>query len=207
MKFNDTLAICMCVGLVTSVSPTIGAELADFTSLFDGKTLNGWEVKPAEQKKQWWVEHGKIFAEIDKGKGSNLWTERTYRDYELQLDFKTFSKDYDTGVFLRGDGHQVQIGISGSLKVDMTACIYAPADKKGGYPGKTDKVTAVNKVGEWNTLRIVLTGKRIRTWLNGEPMVDYESVAIKDAGPIGLQLHPNRTMKVAFRNIQVRELK
>ncbi len=41
--------------------------------------------------------------------------------------------------------------------------------------------------------------------LNGKTMVDYEGIAIKDKGPIGLQLHGGRHMKVAFRNIQVRE--
>ncbi len=178
-----------------------------FTSLFDGETLTGWRIKPIDPgKSQWRVDKGKIVAGNDGGPGSDIWTEKVYRDYDLRLEFITLSEDYDTGVFLRGSGHQVQIGISGSLKKDMTACIYAPADQRGGYPGQTDKVVSVNRVGKWNTLRIVLQDKRIKTFLNDEPMVDYQGVAIKDSGPIGLQLHGNRQMKVAFRNIRVREL-
>lgn len=177
-------------------------------ALFDGKSMKGWEVKPAKHaKNHWQVRDGEIVAENKNKAGSNLWTKKKYIDYELELEYKTSTKDYDTGVFLRGDGHQVQIGISGSLKKDMTACIYAPKDKRGGYPGKTDKVTKFNKVGDWNHLRILLTGKRIQTFLNGEPFVDYTGVAINPEGPIGLQLHANRYMKVHFRNIKVKELK
>ncbi|MFG0335957.1 MAG: DUF1080 domain-containing protein [Maioricimonas sp. JB049] len=204
--------LCLAVGIALTVTtgslradkPQAAASSESAQALFDGKSLDGWVVKPADPgKSQWRVDDGVIVAEIDGGKGSDLWTKKSYRDYELRLQYKTFTDDYDTGVFLRGGGHQVQIGISGSLQKDMTACIYAPADKKGGYPGQTDKVTAVNKVGEWNDLRIILTGKRIQTFLNGEPMVDYEGIAINEEGPIGLQLHGNRTMKVAFRNIEL----
>jgi len=208
MKLRNFISLGVGLAIAALAQPAIGAPSdPGMITLFDGSTLKGWEVRPPEYaEKCWRVEADTIITENDNGPGSDLWTKKTYRNYELQLEFKTLSEDYDTGVFLRGNGHQVQIGISGSLKTDMTACIYAPADKKGSYPGQTDKVTAVNKVGEWNHLRIVLTGKRIQTFLNGEAMVDYESVALKDSGPIGVQLHGNRRMKVAFRNITVKEL-
>lgn len=177
------------------------------TNLFDGKTLDGWEVRPSDGNEQHWkAEDGMIIAENVNKKGSYLWTKKDYRDYELELDYQTPSEYYDTGVMLRGDGHQVQIGISGSLKKDMTACIYAPKDKRGSYPGQTDKIAKHHQVGEWNHLRIVLTGKRIQTFLNGEPFVDYTGIAINDEGPIGLQLHAGHHMKIRFKNVQLKEL-
>lgn len=192
--------------LATMISSSVWG--ADHVSLFDGETLDGWRISSKnDETKQWWIADGQIFAENNGGPGSDLWTTKSYVDYDLRLKFKTLSDDYDTGVFLRGPGHQVQIGISGSLKTDMTACIYAPADKRGGYPGKTDKVSKVNQVGKWNELRIILNGKRIQTFLNGETMVDYESVNLRDEGPIGLQLHGGRSMKVRFKDIEVKELK
>jgi hypothetical protein len=194
-----TLAVCLYT-LSHAADPTA-------TSLFNGQSLDGWEVRPASlAEKCWKVQDNTIVIENDGGPGSDLWTTSSYKDYELELEFKTLTEDYDTGVFLHGNGHQVQIGISGSLKVDMTACIYAPEDKKGSYPGKTDKVQEVNQAGKWNHLRIVLTGQRIQTFLNQQPMVDYTSIALRDEGPIGLQLHGNRTMKVLFRNIRVKKL-
>ena len=195
-KFTGLLAI-----LIVSMACSQG-----FQSLFDGKTLNGWEVLPAESASHWKVEDGTLIGENPDSVGSMLWTKQIYRNYELELEYITLTEDYDTGVFPRGDGTQVQIGISRSLKRDMTACIYAPKDKQGAYPGQTDKVDEFHKVGEWNHLRIVVTGKRIQTFLNDEPFVDYESITINEEGPIGLQLHPNVHMKVQFRNIRIREM-
>jgi hypothetical protein len=177
-----------------------------FVSLFDGKTLDGWECDPAGLASHWKVENGELVGENPDEQGSNLWTTRNYKDYELELEYITLTDDYDTGVFPRGDGHQVQIGISRSLQRDMTACIYAPRDEKGAYPGQTDKVEEFHKVGEWNHLRIIMTGKRIQTFLNGEPFVDYEGIVINDEGPIGLQLHGNVHMAVKFKNIRIKEI-
>lgn len=177
--------------------------------LFDGKTLDGWRISdPKVGKEQWLVEDGTIIAENKGGAGTDLWTKKDYVDFDLTLEYKTLSDDYDTGVFLRGGDPQVQIGISGSLKIDLTACVYAPKDKKGSYPiNKNEEVVKLNKVGEWNTLRIILKGKRIQTYLNGESINDYKSLTISDKGPIGLQIHKGRKMKVLFRDITVQELK
>jgi len=179
---------------------------SDIESLFNGKTLDGWECQPEEMASHWKAENGEIIGENPDEEGSLLWTKAVYRDYELELEYMTSSEDYDSGVFPRGEGHQVQIGISRSLQRDLTACIYAPTDGKGAYPGQTDKVAEYHKPGEWNHLRFIITGKRIQTFLNGEPFVDYEGITISDAGPIGLQLHEGVYMAMRFRNIKLRVL-
>ena len=174
--------------------------------LFDGKSLEGWECKPPELASHWEVKEGKILhGENPDEKGSILWTTDEYTDYELELDYQALTDDYDSGVFPRGEGTQVQIGISRSLQRDMTACIYAPKDDQGAYPGQTDKVSEFHRPGEWNHLRIIVTGQRIQTFLNGEPFVDYESVTMNEKGPVGLQLHPNVHMAMQFRNITIKE--
>ena len=195
LKTVSILAIIILAGGCTS-----GVEI------FDGKSLEGWEIEPAETSSHWWVEDGLLVGENPDSIGSMLWTTRNYQDYEIELEWITLTKDYDTGVFPRGNGPQVQIGISNSLKKDFTACIYAPNDGKGKYPGQTDKVAEFHKVGEWNHLKVIVTGKRIQTILNGEPFVDYTSETLADEGPIGLQLHPKIHMKAKFRNIRVIEL-
>ena len=176
------------------------------TSLFDGKTLEGWESKPAERLEDYTVVNKEIVGANPHKKGSILWTTAKYTDFDLTLEYITETDAYDTGVFVRGETHQVQIGISGSLKKDMTGCIYAPKDKQGSYPAQTDKIDEFHKVGEWNKLRVVAQGKRVQTFLNDEPFVDYEGIVIPLEGPIGLQLHGNVDMKVRFRNIKLKEL-
>ena len=174
--------------------------------LFDGKTLDGWESDPAERIDDWKVVKGEIVGANPHEKGSILWTTKSYKNFDLTLQYITDTEQYDTGVFVRAESHQVQVGISGSLKKDMTGCIYAPKDNKGNYPASTDKIDKYHKVGKWNKLRIVVSDKRIQTFLNGEPFVDYTAVTIPDEGPIGLQLHPGVNMKVRFKNITIKEL-
>ncbi len=174
--------------------------------LFNGKNLEGWEVEPPEMSSHWEVREAKILhGENPDEKGSIIWTDESYMNYELELEYRALSDDYDSGVFPRGEGHQVQIGISRSLQRDMTACIYAPKDEKGAYPGQTDKVEEFHKPGEWNHLRILMDGKVISTFLNGEPFVEYEGITINEEGPIGLQLHGGVHMKIEFRNIRLVE--
>lgn len=175
-------------------------------NLFDGKSLKGWECNPAERLEDWTVVGNEIVGANPHEKGSILWTTKQFRNFDLSLEYITDTEHYDTGVFLKGESHQVQIGISGSLKKDMTGCIYAPKDNKGNYPGVTDKIDKFHKVGQWNVMRIIVEGKRIRTFLNGESFVDYEGIVIPDDGPIGLQLHPGVNMKVRFKNISIKEL-
>jgi hypothetical protein len=175
-------------------------------SLFDGKSLEGWECDPPEQLSDWMAVDGELLGENVTEKASIIWTSATFRDFEVECEYITLTDDYDTGLFIRGLSHQVQIGISRSLQKDMTACIYAPQDKQGSYPGQTDKVEEFHRVGEWNHLKVVATGKRIQTFLNGEPMVDYTGVVLEDEGPVGLQLHGGVHMSVKFRNVKLREL-
>jgi hypothetical protein len=175
-------------------------------SLFNGKNLEGWECDPPEQADDWMAKDGELLGENPLGEASIIWTTQSFRDFEVELEYLALSEDYDTGLFIRGQTHQVQVGISRSLQKDMTACIYAPRDDQGSYPGQTDKVTDFHRVGEWNHLKVIVKGKQILTFLNGEPMVDYTGKVLVDEGPLGLQLHGGIHMSVKFRNIKVREL-
>ena len=191
------------------VCPLLLASARGFAEspvLFNGSDLEGWEVDKEELRSHWAASEGMIVGENKDKKGSNLWTTREYGDYELEIEYMTPSDDYDSGIFARGPSHQIQIGVSRSLKEDLTACIYAPKDKQGKYPAVSDKVQEVHQLGQWNKLRIVAEGKRVRTFLNDQPFVDYETVTMPAEGRIGLQLHSGVHQKMFFRNIRFREL-
>jgi hypothetical protein len=199
MRKMYKLAGMLAIGLIMT-----GCDSSE--SLFDGKDLEGWRCDPPEQIGDWKAVDGELVGENATENASILWTNRQFRDFELELDFIPLTDDYDSGIFIRGLTHQVQIGISRSLEKDMTACIYAPDDDLGSYPGQTDKVAEIYRDGEWNHMKVIVTGKEIQTFLNGEPMVDYIGIVLAEEGPIGLQLHGGVHMSVKFRNIKVREL-
>ena len=197
-NMKKTLLCLGIAGLLASCDSSV--------SLFNGKNLEGWTCDPEEQTGDWKAVDGELEGENLTEQASIIWTDAIYRDFEMECEYVALTDDYDSGIFLRGLSQQVQIGISRSLQKDMTACIYAPDDERGSYPGRTEKVSEIHMPGEWNKLKVIVTGKRIQTFLNGEPMVDYTAVVMEEQGPIGLQLHGGVHMAVKFRNIRAREL-
>lgn len=161
--------------------------------------LKGW-IFP--ENNIWWAqENGILTAQSDpEQKGSILWTENEYEDFTIELDFKFGEGTVDSGVFLRTDKEQIQIGQSGSLKRDMTA---SPYIVKKGYPVEAENIKELLKLNDWNTIKIKAEGKVYTVWLNGEEVLNYESESAIEKGPIGLQLHPKRDMDISFKNIKI----
>ena len=194
--------------LLVLALPGLAKPAEPAAAIFDGETLSGWGVGPGDEtlSEHWGVVDGMIYGENADKLGSILWTDAQYSDFEITLEYRSPTKAFDSGVFLRGESHQVQIGVSNSLKVDMTGCIYAPSDGRGKYPATSEKVAAVHRQGDWNKLRVVVSGDRIQSFLNNEPMVDYEAATMPDRGPIGLQLHAGQHIRISFRDITVKEI-
>jgi hypothetical protein len=62
-------------------------------------------------------------------------------------------------------------------------------------------------MGEWNTMRLRVVGDHVTTWLNGVEMIDFRDEKIgKAEGSIALQIHSGGGIKVAWRNLKIREL-
>ncbi len=193
------------VGLVLILN-TCGQNMEPkMATIFDGTDLDYWQVP---DKNIWWsIEDGTLWAKSDpEEKGSILWTKKKYTDFVVQLDFKFGKGTIDSGVFMRGDDEknpQIQIGISGSLKRDMTASPYVP---KSGYPVEAVGIEELLKMDDWNTLKAKAVGNTYTAWLNGKEVMNYTLQNANLNGPIGLQLHPGRDMTIQFRNISAAEL-
>ncbi len=70
-----------------------------------------------------------------------------------------------------------------------------------------DEQQKVLKEGEWNTLRIRLEGDIIKTWLNGEEMVDLTDEKVgQGQGRIALQIHDGGGIKVLWKNFKLETL-
>ncbi len=186
----------------TSVCLISSAQEEGMNAIFNGTDLTGWVVP--ENNIYWSVSDGILAVKNGpEKKGSILWTDKEYRDFIVQLDFRFISGTVDSGVFLRSDKQQIQIGISGSLKRDMTASPYIPGKK---YPVEAEGVAELLKQDDWNSMKIRADKNKYTVWLNGEEVMNYTSDNAEEVGPIGLQLHPNNEMAINFRNIEVAEL-
>lgn len=178
------------------------AQEAEMKSIFNGKNFKGW-VLP-ENNIWWTVNDETLSAKSDPNKtGSILWTKKEYKDFVLEAEFLMGEGVVDSGFFLRSENDQVQIGISGSLKRDMTASPYVPGK---AYPVEAEGVKELLKSDDWNTMKIRLVDETYTVWLNGKEVMTYTSEKMPEKGPIGLQLHPNNEMSIDFRNIRVGDI-
>ncbi len=195
------VVLCSVFGVVLVASPTLAGQ-TKLTSIFNGKDLTGWK---APKDNIWWIAKDGILTckSGPKKKGSILTTTKQYADFVVQLDFRFGKGTIDSGVFMRNNREQIQIGISGSLKRDMTGSPYIPGK---GYPVEAKGVKELLKATDWNTMRIQAKGKTYTVWLNGQQVMTYTSASAIEKGPIGLQLHGNRNMHIDFRNIAVAEM-
>jgi hypothetical protein len=182
--------------LAASVIPAFAEPLVSKADLSD------FTVKGREGC--WTLADGVITGQSapDK-KGSNLWTKTQYKDFVLEGEFR-YTNPIDSGIFLRHECDQIQLGISGSLKRDMTCSPYIA--KIGKYPVEAD-VKGIFRDGEWNQFTITAQGSHYLVMLNGKQVLDYVSQTSIPEGPIGFQVHPGVVMKVEFRNLSVKEIK
>ena len=179
------------------------ADDGELKSIFNGKDLTGWDVP---DNNIWFtVKDGVLKLENGpQKKGQTLWTSDEYENFEMEFDFKMGKGTVDSGVYIRNSREQIQIGISGSLKRDMTGSPYISGK---GYPVEAKGVKELLKLDDWNTMKICAEGKKYTVWLGGEKIMTYESDSAIKKGKIGIQLHGNRVMSIEYRNLKARSLK
>lgn len=167
-------------------------------------------------------------------KGGDLITRKQYTNFELSLEFK-LTKKVNSGVkyFVnrmtdKSNGKTSWIGFEYQIIDDFSASeIRAYEGPKGSTgalyliyePNSENKV--LKPVGEWNSIRIVVNGKKVEHWLNGKKVVDinidsedfkkrlsetkfanYELYGKMESGHILLQDHGD---EISYRNIVITE--
>jgi Domain of Unknown Function (DUF1080). len=198
----------LAVGL-TLLAGTCGfADEPKFVPLFDGKDLAQFRMEDSEG--YWRIENGVLVGENDAAlKGNYLATRKAYRDFVLEFDVRwqtTTPRGVDTGVEMRSPPIQLQLGVSGSLRVDMSGSFYTGG--KPAYPeaGQAKKAQALMKPGgEWNTFRVQAKGDTFTCWINGVKASVYTDPKFSGAAPLRFQIHPNVKMRCEYRNIRIAE--
>ncbi len=175
-------------------------------ALFNGTDLTGWRVHGTEL---WYVENGELVCESgpDAAYGY-LVTDRTYRDFDLTLEFLQ-EADGNSGVFFRSSiegvrisGWQAEVAPPGL----HTGGIYESYGR--GWLIQPDPAKdGVLRMGEWNTMRLRVVGTEVTTWLNGVEMVSLSDELIGQAeGSIALQIHDGGGIRVRWKNLYLRDL-
>lgn len=190
------------LSLLFALVTLVEAQEPKMKKIFTGKNLKGWKVP--DQNIWWSASKGILYVKSsDEKKGSILWTEKTYENFVFQADFLMGDGVVDSGIFMRSENDQIQIGISGSLKRDLTGSPYIP---KLRYPVEATGVKEILKLKDWNTMKIKVMDKTYTVWLNGIEVMTYTSENMPASGPIGIQLHPGNDMSISYKNMVLAKL-
>ena len=188
-------------------------------SLFDGKTLDGWEL--VDRDRQFWrAEDGMIIADsLGKKMPRNtfLFSEKTYEHFEFRCQFR-LTGDPKTGLVNSGiqfrseklangyaKGYQADIG-----EPKWWGCIY-DEHRRNRVIATSDLAAIKTKLKPfgWNEYVIRAEGPRVRMYLNGILTVDYTEPDpnIPLSGHFALQLHSGGICQIAYKDITVEILK
>ncbi|NLF70748.1 MAG: DUF1080 domain-containing protein [Candidatus Anammoximicrobium sp.] len=233
---NGKLMTCVAamLGLAFLATAALAADGTGegFVSLFDGKTLDGWEGKSPF----WSVRDGAITGQTTaenptKGNTFLIWRGGKVADFELRLKFRM--EGGNSGIQYRSTemdnfvvgGYQADFdagnNYTGILYEERGRGILVPRCKKllvredgskevvGSTCDQKDLVASLKK-GGWNEYVVIAQGNHLIQKINGFTTVDLtdqQKEKSRSEGILALQLHAGPPMLVQFKDIQLKPLK
>ena len=197
--------------------PAFAAAAEDgFISIWDGKTFNGWK-KSTDNPETFRIEDGKIIAngprchlyyvgDVNGGK---------FTDFELKIDVMT-QPSSNGGVYFHTD-YQADGWPSKGFEVQVNNS-HTDWRRSGGLYAVEDVKQPPSVDGKWFTEHIIVKGKRVQIFIDGQKQVDWtqpddwtppqnmDGRVIRAGSTFALQGHdPGST--VYYKNIRVKPLK
>lgn len=216
----ELLSLCLVLTIANS-RPAIASGMAstEWISLFDGKTLAGWEI--GGNSGTFGVRNGMIVAD---GPRSHLFYAgpvegHVFTNFELKADVRTMPTA-NSGIYFHTEYQQAGYPAKGyEVQINNTypgTEGYRELRKTGSLYGIRDVFASCARDEAWFTVHIIVEGRRIRISIDGRLLVDYvEPDDPVRAGPsAGKKLsHGTFALQgfggdsvVAFRNIRVKPL-
>jgi hypothetical protein len=162
----------------------LGVSLADGRAsmqqssrpLFNGRSLEGWRAFRSEALPSGWAAIDGTLART--GPGGDIVTVDEFGDFELGLQWK-LAEGGNSGIFFRVVDEGQEVWESGPEMQILDNARHAdgknPLTSAGANYGLHAPVRDVTRpVGEWNDVRLVVTGPNVEHWLNGVKVVEYE---------------------------------
>ena len=191
---NRSLITGLGLTLAVATLPTSAAAQDGWNTLFDGSSLDGWEVLGDAN---WTLGDGAVSATSGSG---FLVSERSYGDFELTLDFWV-DEPANSGVFIRCSEPQ-NVTDRNCYEVNIYDTRADQTYRTGGIVHLAAPTSVINSGGQWNSYQITARGSRLIVVLNGTQTVDARDEQFA-SGPFALQYGAGI---VGFRNVRIRSL-
>jgi len=149
---------------------------AGWKLLFDGRTTEGWRgYKTPAPPAAWHVTDGVLTKTVGTG---DIVTKAEYQDFELRFDWM-LAKGGNAGAFYRANeefDHIYWTGPEYQLLDDANAPdgknrLTSAGSAYGLYAAPAGIVKPAN---EWNSSRIIVKGRHVEHWMNGQKLLEYE---------------------------------
>jgi hypothetical protein len=195
----------MDLGTSTKNKSLVANNDDSFTSIFNGKNLDGWKMA-GEGK--FVIPESDAALQSEGGMGLLWYSENKYKNFILKLEWKASDGSDNSGVFVRfpdpddnpnnavREGYEIQIDDKAGEPIHQTGAIYnfvAPSEIVSKLPG------------QWNTMEIQIVNQSYIVIINEQRVTEFTGNRMTE-GHIGLQTHDDKS-KVSFRNIMVKEIK
>ncbi|MGY8769435.1 MAG: 3-keto-disaccharide hydrolase [Pirellulales bacterium] len=183
------------------------AEDQKFESLFDGKTLNGWEPMPGGT---WEVIDGAIVGKSPKTarRHGMLLSKKQYSDFVVKAKFRVIKGD--SGFYFRSARVKSAVSVNGfQVEVDTsqeTGGLYETGGRAWVHQPTAEVVKQRNyQQGEWTDLELSAIGKHLVVKINGVVSTELINDPGRSKGYFGLQLHGGQEMHVEFKDLVILE--
>jgi hypothetical protein len=224
--------LASCAAGERDVAKKVGTAEDGFVSLFDGKTLAGWDGDP----RLWSVEDGAITGRTTAEKSTKqntflIWRGGELADFELHL--KVRIRGNNSGIQYRSTdegnwavrGYQCDLGGDGARhygklseeKMRHWLCeagqkVVIDANGKINVVGKAGDPAAIEKgMSEWEWYDVTVTarGRHLVHTVNGQVTADTVDNDAKHSalkGILAFQIHAGEPIEVQFKDVRLKSL-
>jgi hypothetical protein len=225
-----TITLLLALGMLATAAPVVVAELTEemkaegWFSIFDGTTLNGWELNEPDGPGTFAAVDGTIVG--TGGRNHLFYRAEQFQNFELKADVK-INNDGNSGLYVKSQWQTGWPTTGFEVQINST---HGDPQKTGSLYNIVRIYEAPHADDEWFTFHIICRGNAITVRVNDKPLYTYvepprgqggrgpggqgqqeqapiteQNKRISQSGYIALQQHHDGSV-VHFRNIFVRKL-
>jgi len=208
-------SIVLSLGAVLALGGTLELHASQPVALSDGRTFFGWD---GDTKVTWRIEDGAfVGGYLDRRVPQNefLTSTGSFTNFVLRLKVKLIGSEGPANAGIQIRSQRIEqppnemIGYQADMGEGWWGALYDESRRNRvlAMP-EAGAVERALKADDWNDYTIRAEGRRVRTWINGVPMIDYvePDETLAQYGRIGLQIHGGASAEAWYKDIMVEVL-